>query len=54
MRCEKEMGDGTWGKIFYERPKYFENLHNLINLVIKWDLGSGGCCDVSESVVFFL
>jgi hypothetical protein len=32
-----------FGKRFDARLKYFEKLHNLMNLVVKWDLGSGGC-----------
>ena len=31
------------GNSFGARLKYFENLHNLMNLVVKWDLGNGGC-----------
>lgn len=30
-------------KRFDARLKYFEKLHNLMNLVVKVDLGSGGC-----------
>ena len=31
------------GNSFGARLKYFENLHNLMNLVVKWDLRGGGC-----------
>ena len=31
------------GKSFGARLKYFENLHNLMNLVVKSDLRSGRC-----------
>jgi hypothetical protein len=34
--------DFCW-KRFDARLKYFENLHNLMNLVVKWDLRGGGC-----------
>ena len=34
---------GFCGKRFGARLKYFKNLHNLMNLVVKSDLRSGGC-----------
>jgi len=34
---------GFCGKFFGARLKYFENLHNQMNIVVEMDFGSGRC-----------
>ena len=42
---------GIFWKIIIARLNFFENLHWIMNLMVKWDLGGGGCGKVE---IFFL